>query len=77
MRATNTPGQPPTHNGLLGHGAFNAGELGEADQTRGWPGRAGMRQAQSRMTLMAVVENPEAIARYRAHTGQTSVHPRA
>ncbi len=24
MRATNTPGQPPTHNGLLGQGTFNA-----------------------------------------------------
>jgi len=29
------------------------------------------------LTAMAVVENAEAIARYLAHTGQATVHPRA
>ena len=36
-----------------------------------------MPQMRGRMTAMAVVENREAIARYLAHTGQTTVHPRA
>ncbi len=34
-------------------------------------------RCKGRMTAMAVVENPEAIARYLAHTGQATVHPRA
>jgi hypothetical protein len=34
-------------------------------------------RCKGRMTAMAVVENPEAIARYLVHTGQATVHPRA
>ena len=34
-------------------------------------------RCKGRMTAMAVVENRDAIARYLAHTGQTTVHPRA
>ena len=51
--------------------------MGGNAQARVGEGRAGVPRCKGRMTAMAVVENREAIARYLAHTGQTTVHPRA